>query len=356
MTDYRPKETIQKFLISTTSRLVGEYDTKELLITHAWQSFNLPDQLSLTENPLCRNSFVVAFETPPIEKDVVFLPDYNPTGDLICAYLAVLFGKRFDNHGPLECIGHFRVPHMQPYSSICNPILPQNNHRPRVDLGIELDISELSKIACLFDDDISDRFLHFFDAASRFYLQALQCFETKPETAYLHLITCGEILSNYYEYDKEDLIDEKTKIILSAIENGLEDGPEVVKQIKSRLLQVKKRFVKTILNLINDHFFSNSESYNEHTKLEKDGFERRVAAAYDLRSRYVHTGIDFGDWITMNRLDNSEVQDGTPEIEDREFASMLAKAPTYFGMERIMRYCLLRFIHFEGVAIDSKLD
>jgi hypothetical protein len=356
MIDYRPKETIQKILISTTSRLVGEYDTKELLITHAWQSFKLPDHLSLTENPLCRNSFVVAFETSPIGKDVVFLPDYNQRGDLICAYLAVLFGKRFDNHGPLECIGYFRVPHMQAYSSICNPILPQNNHRPRVDLGIELDLSEIIKIKCLFNDDISDRFFHFFDAASRFYLQALQCFETNPETAYLHLITCGEILSNYYEYDTEELIDENTKFILKEIENALDNGPEVVKQIKSRFLQVKKRFVKTILNLINDRFFLNSESNNENTKLDKDGIERRVAAAYDLRSRYLHTGIDFGDWITMNRLDNSEVQDGTPEVEDREFASILAKAPTYFGMERIMRYCLLRFIHFEGVAIDSTLD
>jgi hypothetical protein len=356
MTDFRPKETVQKILISTTSRLVGEYKTNEMLITHAWPSFKLPDQVTLTENPLCRNSFVVVFETPPLEKDIVFLPDYTPTSDIICAYLAVLFGKRFDNHGPLESIGFFRVPHLEPYSSVSNPILPQNNHRPRIDLGIELDLSEFSRIKRLFDDDVSDRFVHFVNTASRFYLQALQSFETNPETAYLHLITCGEILSNYYEYDKQDILDEKTKSILDRIENSLEDGQEVVRQIKDRLLQVKQRFVKTVMHLLNDHLFTNSESHNKYTQLKKDGIERRVAAAYDLRSRYVHTGIDFGHWITLNRLDNSEVQDGIPEVEDKEFRNILAKAPTYFGMERIMRFCLLRFIHLQGIKIDGRLD
>ena len=119
---------------------------------------------------------------------------------------------------------------------------------------------------------------------------------------------------------------------------------------------MKQRFVKTILTLINDHLFANSESNNEYIRLDKEGIERRVAAAYDLRSRYVHTGIDFAEWITLSRLDNSEVQYGTPEVEDKKFASIIARAPTYFGMERIMRFCLLRFIHLEGIAIDSRLD
>lgn len=356
MTDYRPKETVQKILISTTSRLVGEHKTDEMLITHAWPSFSLPDQLTQTENPHCRNSFVIVFETPPVEKDIVFLPDYAPFGDIICAYLAVLFGKRFDNHGPLEGIGFFRVPYLQPYSLISNPILPQNNHRPRIDLGIELDLSEFSRFKHLFDDDVDDRFLHIFNTASRFYLQALQSFETNPETAYLHLITCGEILSNYYEYNKQDLLDENTKRILETVENGLENGRTIVTQIRDRLYQVKQRFVKTVLRLLKDQLFSNTESNNKYTRLEKEGIERRVSAAYDLRSRYVHTGLDFADWITLNRLDNSEVQDGIPEIEDRKFRVILAKAPTYFGMERIMRFCLLRFIHLEGIAIDSRLD
>jgi hypothetical protein len=357
MTDFRPKETVQKILISTTSRFIDEYKTNEILITHAFPSFRLPDEVTLTENPICRNSFVVVFETPPLEKDIVYLPDYSLMGDIICAYLAVLFGKRFDNHGPLETIGMFRVPHLEPYSSVSNPSLPQNNHRPRIDLGIELDLSEFSRIAPLFNDDFgNEKFINFFNTASRFYLQALQSFETHPETAYLHLITCGEILSNYYEYDKDDLLDGKTKNILARIEEGLEDGQEIVKQVKSRLLQVKRKFVKTVTHLLNDHFFSHSESHKEITALKKDTIEQRVAASYDLRSRYVHTGIDFGHWISLDGLDNAEVQDGIPIVDDKEFQEILAEAPMYLGMERIMRYCLLRFIHLEGIRIDSRLD
>lgn len=50
-----------------------------------------------------------------------------------------------------------------------------------------------------------------------------------------------------------------------------------------------------------------------------------------------------------------EVQYGKPVVGDETFEKALAKAPTYFGLERIIRYCLLRFIHTHGVLIDSRL-
>jgi len=39
------------------------------------------------------------------------------------------------------------------------------------------------------------------------------------------------------------------------------------------------------------------------------------------------------------------------EVEDLAYL-----APTIYGMERIVRYCLWRFIHLRGFPIDSHLD
>lgn len=356
----RPNKSIQKILISTPSKLIGEYYSDDLLIAHAFPNHVYHYEITQYETPFRKNCFVLAFETPPREYNDIDAPDYRGIGEVVCSYLAVLYGKRFDNHGVIEGDGIFQIPLMNSFASLANPMFPQHNSRPRSDIQIKLDLEEFSKIRPLLDKDDQERFIVIFNAASRFYLQALQTVESNPETAYMHLITSGEILSNYYKYEQNDLFDGEITGIFSIIENGLDDGSRIVKQIKNRLFQVRRKFVKTMMLLINDHFFTNSESKRDYTQLRKDGIERRIAAAYDLRSRYVHTGIEFGDWIKHDGLydgqDISEVLDGTPELNDRKLVKLLELAPTYFGLERIVRFCLLRFIHREVGNINSKLE
>jgi hypothetical protein len=233
--------------------------------------------------------------------------------------------------------------------------LPFNNHRPRKDLGIELGLGEIARIEKILTKDVDGKFVQFFRSAGKFYMQALQTFESNPETAYLNLITCGEILSNFYEYDKKELLDDETKIILEGIEIGMENGKKISNQIQSRLLQIKRRFLKTISSLLSDLFFENTESFQSYTALKKEHIDDRIAAAYDLRSRYVHTGIDFGTWVSCGST-NAEIQTGIPVVSDKEFQNILAKAPTFIGLERIMRFCLLRFIQLHGVPVDSRLN
>lgn len=355
MKNLRPKETIQKFLISTTSRFTGEYEIENFVIAHAWPNRRkIPSQISMTENPICRNAFVVAFQTESIDEHRVMLPDYSHIPNLICVYLSILFGKRFDSHGPIEHVGMYGLPHFE-YSTFCNPGLPFNNHKPRIDLGINLGLGEASRIEKLFENNIDSKAVKFFRSAGKFYLQALQTFEYNPETAYLNLITCGEILSNYYEYNKDELLDDETKNILKAVESNTENGVKLSNQIKSRLLQIKRKFIKTIYFLLSEIFFKNTESLQPYAALKKEGIEDRIAAAYDLRSRYVHTGIDFGGWVSFSSS-NAEIQAGTPVVDDKEFKAILAKAPTFIGLERIMRFCLLRFLQLQGIPIDSRLN
>ena len=271
--------------------------------------------------------------------------------------LSILFGKRFDDHGLLEGTGFYHLPTIQPSYVSCSPCLPQNSHRPRKDLELPLNLCEIWRIGRLLADESLDRrFIHFLRTAGQFYLRALQTFERQPDVAYLDLITAGEVLSNFFHYEKDDLLDEQAKELLSAIEVGLENGRAVADLVRARLLQVKRRFVKTVCRLINDYFFTHSECEADLGTIKRAGFDDRVSAAYDLRSKYLHTGTDFGGWVSLQLLPNNEVLMAGPVVEDPEFRKALSRAPTYFGLERIIRYCLLRFMHVNGIKIDPRLD
>jgi len=242
------------------------------------------------------------------------------------------------------------------FQSLVQPRLPQNSHYPRRDITIPLNLVEIAKIEPLLRPGPDERFMTFLQTAGRFYLQALQNFEERPDVAYLNLITAGEVLSNYYSYDKDELLDEQAKKILHKIATASDNGPELAKQIKGRLFQVKRRFLRTLENLLTDPFFAESEAKQDFLRLKKEDIQDRLSAAYDLRSQHVHSGLPFGKWISRMLVgDACEVQVGTPVVGDKSFEKVLARAPTYFGLERVIRYCLLRFIHTHGVLIDSRL-
>lgn len=351
----RPPETTQKLLISTTSRLLGEFESDSLLVAHAWRDSHLG--VTSTESPLSRSAYVVAFETEPYRKEAgAIVPSYAWVGDVICIYLSILYGKRFDSHGILEGTGAFRVPDYSLFQSLIQPTLPQNSHVPRRDIDIPLNLVEIARIEPLLRAGQDGRFLTFLQTAGRFYLQALQSFEERPDIAYLNLITAGEVLSNYYSYDKDDLLDEQAKAIIRQIEEASDNGPELARQIKGRLFQVKRRFVRAMEELLTAPFFSASEANNELYRLKKQDIGDRLSAAYDLRSQHVHSGIQFGESISRSLAgEASELQIGFPVVGNKTFEKVLFKAPTYFGLERIIRYCLLRFIHTRGVQIDPRL-
>ena len=77
---------------------------------------------------------------------------------------------------------------------------------------------------------------------------------------------------------------------------------------------------------------------------------------YNLRSKYVHTGIDFGHWLVPNPALMNEIQLGKPVVQDNELKKILARVPTYIGLERVMRFALLRLLHINNVYIHAELD
>lgn len=355
----RPSETVQKAMLSSTSRFVGELDQPDLLLTHAFP--NLRDRLGftrMTEGPLSRSAFIACFETPPLVKATgVVLPDYSAVGDVLASLLSVLYGKRFDNHGLTESHGGYALPDMTLFSSTCNVALPHNSHVERANFPIKLNLTEARRIISFFSlPTQNQRFATTFEGACSFYARALRNCESDPEVAYLHLITAGEIMSAYFSRDQDALLDDSVKAALEEIGKQQPNGPKLVKIIRGRLLQIKRRFVSAFTDLVDAVFFSKSEAVKPPFALNAADFERRVAAAYDLRSKFVHTGINFGKWIEPRGDQKAEIQLGIPVVQDKEFAKILAIAPTFVGLERVVRYALLRFAMKFGCELFPELS
>lgn len=319
----RPRETVQKMLISTTSRLFGEYENRGLLITHAWPNlWSGSAGMRFAETPLSRSAYVIAFETPPFEQKVgTVIPDYSPTGEILAAYSSVLFGKRFDCHGLLEGSGLYQIPDLSSYDTPSRPELPFNSHEPRQCFGVPLNLTQLSMIdAVLVGPPVDTVDLPRLQAACKFYMQALQSAEHDAEVAYLHLITAGEILAGY-------------------------SRPKGTRGIKDK-------FVKVLCSLLDEGFYTEKDSMPTHPGFEANRIETTVGAAHDLRSRYVHTGASFGRWVApASGIRNGDLQIGTPVLEDRELGGILGAAPTLLGLERLLRYCVLRFMASRGLLV-----
>jgi hypothetical protein len=125
----------------------------------------------------------------------------------------------------------------------------------------------------------------------------LRSCETDPEVAYLHLITAGEILGNYSERNLDDLLDEQMKGTLQAVAAGMPKGEKIARSIRGRLRQIKRRFAMALTQLVWAGFFANFEASESFLALNEETFKQRIEAAYDLRNKFVHTGIYFGTWI-----------------------------------------------------------
>ncbi|EKB1992660.1 HEPN domain-containing protein [Vibrio parahaemolyticus] len=345
-----PDETIHKILISTTSRLIGDFTSEDLVITHAWPQFSGASGFMRTEeSPVSRSGFVVAFQTEPYAKEVgVAIPDYSPVGEIVCSYLSVLFGKRFDCHGLIEGSGFYNTPDLSVYNSICNPKFEFNSHEERKCFRVPLNLENYSCLAKILTGcDVSKEIITKLNAACKFYMQALQNVEHEPEVAYLHLITAGEILAGAYQFEKEEILDQEMLKVLSTIENELEGGRKLARQIEKRLLGVKRTFVKALCSLIDDDFFCQTKLESEISTFTQENIEQCIGAAYDLRSKYVHTGSPFGIWIKP-KGHGSDLQFGRPVVSDTGFGKILARAPTFQGLERFIRYCLLKFMMQNG--------
>ena len=346
-----PSDEIQRILISTPARFVGQFERPWIAIQHAWPPFQAGrrDWICHPDSPLGRTALVLAFRTPPTSKAPgVVVPNYEGMGNHVAGLLSVLFGKRFDVHGPLQMSGNYGVPDLTRFTAPIDPTTPWTRGEPRVDHPLPLNLGQISRVEALLVPD-NDEARTIFNGAAAFYRRALQAIEDDPEVAYLHLVTAGEILSRTIPFDDERHLDENARDILRVVE-ALEGGPRMANVLRARIRGIKKRFVDTLVGQIDDAFFDNREAKREFEALSREEFERRVAAAYDLRSQHVHSGFEFGAWIAADGV-CAEIQAGKPVLPDKELARIMHKAPRFCGLERIVRYAILGYGREIGVQL-----
>jgi len=356
-----PPKNVTKCLISTPAEIAGEYESDDILITHAWPELMTPNarRTLVKPGPTHRRFLIGCLKTEEVadeDRRTGPIPNYHWFGDFLAVCLSVFFGKRFDHHGLVETQGMFCLPSYDSIRGIGVYNLPPYNSRPRTDLEIELNLTQLSMISELLHLKADRSAMDTFFTAGNFYLRSLRIIEEQPEIAYVDLVTAGEILSNYFNYPDEQLLGEALLGLLDEIRNELPHGDKKANRIRNRLYQVRRRYRLTLCNLLNANFFTRTESTHQSAALRKDEIEPSVLAAYDLRSRYVHTGERFGAWIHSLEHLHAEKQMGTPVVDDKGYQKVLVRAPTFIGLERIMRYCLLAFIHKELGHIDQRLD
>lgn len=346
-------ETLQKMLLSTTSRFVGQFENDEVLLTHAWEGRSSQHtRSSFVESPVSRNGIVAIVRVEPVVPAAgAIVPDYSPTGTLFASYLAVFFGKRFDFHGIFEGHGMYGMPDLSQYSGFCNHKMPYNSHKVRNTFPVPLNLCYfLSLHDFLVENQENEKLVSIFATSSKFYLRALQTIESDAEMAYLHLITAGEILSGFFDYSREDLIDGELLAFLNAAGETDKHSKGLSSRVLSQLRSIRKSFVKTFVSLVDDKFFDTHEGDGGVRYFTKEGFESAIGAAYDLRSKYVHTGFTFSNWIQPDdRLD--DLQFGEPVAKDKELSKILGSAPKFIGLERVVRYALLKLAERHGLVV-----
>ena len=77
-----------------------------------------------------------------------------------------------------------------------------------------------------------------------------------------------------------------------------------------------------------------------------------------MRSLYVHTGARFSIWVDPHGAMLNEMVLGKPVLQssEKELADPLSKMPTFLGLERLVRFMILRFAHSKIVPLHDGLN
>lgn len=351
----KPRKDITKLLISTPSHFIGSYEHEVFRIVVANE--NLGVKSARRDERAYRQYLEVTVETPEYKKDTIVVPDYSQIGENFCIAMSVLFGKVFDSHGLIQQHGWSYLPDINTSHKIHNKNLTINSSTPRADYGIELNIGNIELVQdVLFQhDEVTAEAHTTFRYAGRFYVQSLRIVEENPELAFLSLITTGEILASYFKYDIDDLLDNDSKKLLESLKSLGEVGEQLHKKVSKKLMGISEAFCKFLIDCLDDEFFERAEAKNDYEKLTKCDIKQRLKAAYNLRSKYVHAGKMPSGWMSVDYLNNNEeVHHGNPVLEDREMKRTLKRSPTFIGMERIIRYSLIKFLIQTNVISEIK--
>lgn len=296
------------------------------------------------DTPIAQNFYAVEVVIEEEKKDDFIINTYDNLSHIYSILFSVHFGKVFYDHGLLESKGMHFVPKIETPRNIYYELAPFNS-TARADACCSTDWGSLLSLEQFFSNEfisgVTNK-LNIFLIAARHYWLSLNQVLLEPDIAYINLVTAAEILSSNFEFDDKNLFDEDTIKMFEEIEQKLDNGPKKVKIVKSRFFQVKRKYWLTIQNLIDDAFYSSSPYKGK--KIVKAKLEKLAKNAYDLRSGYLHAGEEFGRY-TVARPDMSDEYGNLFSTGlSKDLIKLLKNSPRYMGMEKIIHYCLYKYL------------
>ncbi len=186
--------------------------------------------------------------------------------------------------------------------------------------------------------------LHFpLILAAKFYHQAVELIEGKPDLAYLLLVSAIEVLSNEYEVEPPSLseIDQGLANSVARIED-----PELRQEIEGRIVRrrlIARRFVAFIGDHVDVSFWQ-VEGRPIHGRVEPEQLPNLMKRVYDQRSRTLHDGEPFPPYIFHPAPMNGEMPVGLSLIVGEKTWEIEDFIPTPSFFERLVNHVLKNFV------------
>jgi hypothetical protein len=352
---------IHRFLFSSPAHFVGEVETNDYLLTPAFPSFTKGMEVFYVDGPGRRSFFTVTLrieeEGVADKKKSTVRHSYDSVAETLAGLLSAFYGKLITNQGYLDFGDISAVPRLDFNHTVDYALFPFNS-RPRRATGLkDLNLAHSSHFISAFISNSSAEAWGPISNGAAFYQQALSLFSERPHLSFALLLSALECLLPLGKYDEGDLYDPKLLADLAVIEAKVEGGAEIVKRLKSRMFQIRRKCAMFIRTRLDEQFYSTTESDPNYPKLKPSDTEKRIQAAYDLRSRFMHTGKSHGVWVDTFKHVGAEFIIGDPVIADSELKKLIVDSVTLSGLERVVQYCLFRsitdFSKIENSSSDS---
>ena len=137
-------------------------------------------------------------------------------------------------------------------------------------------------------------------------------------------------------YSEEELYDKSLAATLKRIADECSNGPRIVRGLKSRLFQIKRKVVSLVDHYLPASYFDQREATIDWAVLkDRTDLLSRIKHLYDLRSRILHTGDLTGLWYLQHHHQHSEIGLGQPVMDDRKLQKTLSGSLNLTGMERV---------------------
>jgi len=286
--------------------------------------------------PFRRSHFCLSVDVPERDKSANVYPMYEWVGEETSALLGAFYGKLILNLGHIQAGRLLTVPSLQerPFHRFDKPPFDGQSRRPG---GSELNLSQAAPLVAKYIKVVgSDDQLPLLVRAADFYRLGLETYDERPELGFAMLISTLEVLTRLREYSEKELYDDRLLDDLRLIAASCAEGLEIVSRLKARLYQIKRKVAALVRDVVPDSFFEQRETRPAWGFIKhRDELVERVRAAYDIRSRLLHTGDRTGLWYIEHDHQGEEYGIGKPVMEDNKLANLLCRSVNLVGLERI---------------------